>query len=73
VLANYSSFEEIKMTEILAFLALYFGFGSPVTPSGVARPPDILFSTTPKGIQPPDILFSAKAGAPQAVQPPEIF
>jgi hypothetical protein len=73
VLANYSSFEEIKMTEILAFLALYFGFGSPVTPSGVARPPDILFSTTPTAAQPPGIFFSPKPVAPQVVQPPEIF
>jgi hypothetical protein len=75
------------MTEILAFLALYFGFGSAPTPISAVqppdifsiaarpavRPPDILFSTTPTAAQPPGIFFSPKPVAPQVVQPPEIF
>jgi hypothetical protein len=75
------------MTEILAFLALYFGFGSAPTHVSVVeppeifstaarraiRPPEILSSAARPAVQPPEILFSDKGVAQTAADPPEIF
>jgi hypothetical protein len=70
VLAYCSSIKEIKMTEILAFLALYFGFGSAPTPISAVQPPEIFSTAARPAVRPPDILFS---GQRSAAQPPDIL